>query len=66
LNLLFPDRRKLASALVVASQAMDAAFNQNKAILTILVLAVALQMLAYGYGLLDEAIQIFGNLRSQS
>ena len=66
MHLLFPDGRELAGALVVAGQTVDAALDQNETILAVLVLAVALQMLAHRHGLLDEAVEVFRDLGSQS
>lgn len=57
---------KRAAYLVVARQPVDAGLNQNQAELAILVLAVALQVLAHGHGLLDEAVQVFGDLGGQA
>jgi hypothetical protein len=65
-NLLLPGGRELLGALVVASQAVDTALNQNQAELGVLVLAIPLQMLAHRDGLLDQVVQILGDLRAQT
>lgn len=57
---------KLTSALVIASQAMNAALNQNEAVLAVLILAIALQMLAHRDGLLNKAVQVLRDLGSQT
>lgn len=45
---------------------MDAALHKNQAELAILVLPEAVEVLAHRDGLLDEEVQIFGDLRSQA
>jgi hypothetical protein len=45
---------------------VDSGLNQNEAELSVLVLAVALEMLADGHGLLDELVQILWDLWGQS
>ena len=57
-RLVLPVRGKLASALVVTSDTVDTALDQNEAELGVLVLAVALQVLAHAHGLLDEVVQV--------
>ena len=47
-------------ALVVTSQAADTALNQDKTELAVLILAVPLQMIANGDGLLDQVVNVFG------
>ena len=66
MNLLLPGRWELLGALVVACQPVDTALDQNQSELGVLVLAVPLQMLAHGDGLLDQVVQVLGNLRAQS
>ena len=48
--------------LVVAGQAVDARLDQNQAELSVLVLAVALEVLPAGDCLLDEEVQVLGQL----
>jgi len=45
---------------------VDAGFDENEAELGVLVLVVALQMLAHVHGLLDEAVQVLGQLRGKA
>lgn len=45
---------------------MNAALNQNKAVLAVLILAIALQMLAHRDGLLNKAVQVLRDLGSQT
>lgn len=52
--------------LVIAGQTVDAALHQNEAELGVLVLALALQVLAHGNGLLDQAVQVLRDLSSQA
>lgn len=52
--------------LVVACQPVDAGLDQDEPELAILVLAVALQMLAHGHGLLDQEIQVLWDVRGQA
>lgn len=45
---------------------MDAGLDQDQTILAILVLTIALQVLTNGDGLLDQVVEILGNLGSQT
>jgi hypothetical protein len=54
--LLLPRRWALLCALVVSGQLVDLALYQNKMELGVHVLAVSLQMLPHGHGLLDQEI----------
>lgn len=65
-SFILPHRRQLASALVVAGQAVDAGLDENHAVLAVLVLAVALQVLAHRDGLFDQVVQVFGDFRGQT
>lgn len=65
-RLVLPVGRELTSGLVVASKTMDTGLDKNQTELGVLVLAVALKMLTNGNSLLDELVQIFGNLRSET
>ena len=49
--LISPVRRQDTDGLVVAAEAVDAGFDEDKAELGVLVLAVALEVLADGHGL---------------
>lgn len=51
--------------LVVAGQPVDAGLDQDEPELAILVLAVALQVLAHGHGLLDQEVQVLRNIGGQ-
>ena len=55
-------RRRNGKHLVVASEAVDAALHENEAELAVLVLPEAVEMLAHGHGLLDEEVQVLGDL----
>ena len=63
---LLPVGREFLCSLVVSSQPMHSALNKNEAELGVLVFSVALQMLAHSHSLLDQMVQIFGDLRAQS
>merc|ERR1719386_639522 len=52
--------------LVVASQTVDTAFAENEPKLRILILAIAIEMLANRHSLLDEMIEIFGDIRRKT
>jgi hypothetical protein len=65
-RILFPVGRQLTGSLVVAGKTVDTGFNKNQTELGVLVLAVALQVLADGDSLLDELVQVFGDLRSET
>ena len=51
---------KSALLLVVASDAVDAALDQNEAELGVGILPVLLQVAADVHGLLDEVVQVLG------
>lgn len=65
-RVVLPDGREHTRLLVVARQAVDARLDQNHAVLGVLVLAVALQMLADSDGLLDQVVQILGDFGSKT
>eukprot|EP00170_Pyropia_yezoensis_P008397 contig_35091_g8425 len=56
----------LLGRLVVACQAVDAGLDKNQAELGVLVLAVALQMLAHRQRLLNQHVQVLGQLGRQA
>ena len=64
--LLLPGGRKLLSTLVVTSQTVNTALDQNQTELGVAVLSVALQVLSDGDGLLDEEVHILRKRRGQS
>lgn len=61
-DVLFPIWRQLAHSLVVARQTMHTRLNENEPELAVAVLAVALEVLAHGDGLLDELVQVLGDV----
>merc|ERR1719230_1647836 len=63
---VLPRGRQRLHALVVARQAVDATLNEDEAELRVLVLAVLVEMLADSNSLLDEVVQVFGQLRRQA
>jgi hypothetical protein len=65
-RILFPVGGQLTGSLVVAGKTMDTGFDKNQTELGIFVLAAALQMLADRHSLLDELVQVLGNLRSET
>jgi hypothetical protein len=56
----------LAGSLVVAGKTVDTGLNKNQTELGVLVLAVALQVLADRDSLLDELVQVLGDLRGKT
>ncbi|KAL7550224.1 hypothetical protein ACHAWF_013460 [Thalassiosira exigua] len=60
--LVLPVGGELAGGAVVPREAVDAALDEDQAELRVLVLAVALQMLPDLDGLLDEHVQVLGDL----
>jgi hypothetical protein len=64
--LLLPCGWELLGALVVSGQSVDSALYQNKTELGVLILAVSLQMLPHGDGLLDQVIQILRNFGAKT
>jgi len=65
-GLVFPGRRELASGLVVTGKTVDTGLDQNEAELSIAILAVALEVLADGDGLLDQVVEILGDLGGET
>ena len=63
---LLPVGREFLGSLVVSSQSVHSALDENESKLGVLVLTVALQMLAHRHRLLDQMVQIFRDLRAQS
>merc|ERR1740122_694351 len=58
-------RRQRLDALVVSCEAVDAALHENQAELRVLVFAVLVEMLADGDGLLDEIVEVLGQIRGE-
>merc|ERR1712002_818354 len=65
-GLVLPGGWQDALGLVVASETVDSRLGQNKTEFRIAILAVPLQMLSDGDGLLDHVIKILGNFRRQA
>lgn len=63
---LLPVGGQYSLGLVVTGQPVDPAFNENQAELGILVLSVSLQMLPDCHSLLDEVVEILGQVRGQA
>ena len=57
---------QLAAEAVVSGQSMDAGLDENESKLAILVLLVSIEVLPDGDGLLDEHIQILGDLGGEA
>ncbi|KAL3797184.1 hypothetical protein ACHAW5_006046 [Stephanodiscus triporus] len=64
--LVLPVGGELAGGAVVPREAVDAALDEDEAELRVLVLAVALQVLANLHGLLDEHVQVLGDLGGEA
>jgi hypothetical protein len=64
--LLLEVRFDLAHGAVVAREAVDTGLDQNEAELGVLVAPVALEVLADGDGLLDEAVEVLRELRGEA
>lgn len=65
-HLLLPCGGELLGALVIASQSVNTALYKNQTKLGVLVLTVPLQMLAHSHSLLDQVVQVLGDLRAQT
>ena len=65
-HLLLPGGRKLLRALVVASQTVNTALDQNQAELGVAVLSVALEVLSHGHSLLDQEVHVLRERGGQS
>lgn len=63
---LLPGRGESLALLVVAGEAVDAGLDVDELELGGVVLAVALKMLADVDGLLDEVVEVLGNLRGET
>ena len=66
LPLVLPGSGEGLDTTVVARQAVDTALDQDQAELGVLVVAVALQVLVHGDGLLDQVVQILRDLGGQT
>lgn len=65
-NSLFPVRSELARLLVVATQPVNTRLDQDEPELGIAVLPVPLQMLAHRHRLLDQAVEVLGDVRGDA
>lgn len=65
-NVLAPFGWELLRTLVVAAETVDTRLDQNQAVLGVLILLALLQVLANANSLSNEAVDVFGNLRSTS
>jgi hypothetical protein len=66
LGVVLPLVGQTLGAAVVAGQSVDTRLDQNQPVLGILVLAALLQMASDVDGLLDQAVDVLGNLGSAS
>ena len=62
--ILFPFVGETLGSAVVTSQSVNSRFDQNEPILGVFVLSALLQMPSDVYCLLDQTVDILGNLRS--
>jgi len=58
--------RNTLGSLIVTSKTMDTALDKNQPKLGILILAVTVEMLADGHGLLDKHVQVLRKLRGKA
>jgi hypothetical protein len=65
-GLVLPGGRENTDSLVVTGQSVDTGLNENETELGVLILAVTLKVLADGNSLLDEHVQILGELGSEA
>ena len=65
-GLVLPVGGQHGGALVVAGQAVNARLDENQAVLGVDVLVVLLQVLAHVHSLLDQVVQILGQLGRQT
>jgi len=65
-RLVFPVRGQNLASLVIAGESVNTRLDQNQSEFSILVLAVLLEVLADSDGLLNEEIQVLGDLGSES
>ena len=65
-RLVLPASRELLASAVVSGESVDSALNKDEVKLGVLVLSVLLEMLADGHGLLDQVVQVLGELGSHT
>lgn len=63
---ILPVGRDTLRSFVIASDAMDSAFNKDKSEFRILVLTIAVQMFTHRHSLLDEHVQVLGQFRGKA
>ena len=66
LGLVLPGRRELLGGSVVASKSVNSALNEDEAEFAVLILSVSLQVLPNVHCLLDQVVEVLGNLRSET
>ena len=66
LGLVLPGRRELLGGSVVASKSVDSALDEDEAEFAVLILSVSLQVLPNVHGLLDQVVEVLGDLRSET
>jgi len=66
LGVVSPGRGERLNVAVVAGESVDSALNANEAELGVSVLAELFKMLADGNGLLDEHVQVLGDLGGET
>lgn len=59
---VFPVRSEHPLCLVVAGETVNSGLDENQPELAVLILPVALQMLPDGHGLLDEVVEVLGQI----
>lgn len=65
-RLVLPVGGQYRDGSVVSRQSVDSGLDQNQSELGVLVLSVSLQVLADRDGLLDQVVQVLGDLRGQA
>ena len=66
LGLIFPSGWELLVQSVVSCESVNSALHKNESKLAVLVLSVSFQVLSNIHSLLDQVVEIFRNLRSES
>lgn len=65
-QLTLPGRGKLGLGSVVSRKSVNPRLDQNETELGVLVVPISLEVLAHGDGLLDEVVEILGDLGGES
>ena len=65
-GLVSPVRRQLLRQAVVPRQSVDPRLDQDKPELRVTVLPVPLQVLPHRHRLLDQVVQVLGNVRGET